>query len=66
MFILKYFSNKLTETPFDGYFLIIWLNEPFSMLRCSKTSLVEKTGHEENGEIKNGDTRSAQIVFALR
>ena len=35
------------------------------MLRCSKPSLVEKTGYRENGEKGNGDTRKAQIVFAI-
>ena len=36
------------------------------MLRCSKTSLVEKAGFRENGETRNGDTRKEQIVFAIR
>ena len=36
------------------------------MLRCSKTLLVEKTGYKESGETGNGDSRKAQIVFAIR
>ena len=36
------------------------------MLRCSKTSLVEKTDYRENRRTRNGDTRRAQIVFAIR
>ena len=32
------------------------------MLRCSKSSLVEKTGYRENGETRNRET---QIVFAI-
>ena len=33
------------------------------MLRCSKSSLLEKTGYRENGETRNGDR--AQTVFAI-
>ena len=65
-FMLKYFPNKLTKTPFDGYFLIIWFNGPFSMLKCSKTSLVEKTGYRENGETRNRCSRKGQIVFVIK
>ena len=36
------------------------------MLRCSKTSVVEKAGYTEYGETRNGVTRKAQIVFAIR
>ena len=59
-FIPKHFPNKSTKTPFGCHFLIILLNGSFFMLRCSKPSLVEKTGYRENG-----DTRKAQIVFAI-
>ena len=51
-FMPKYFSNKSAKTLFGGDFLIIWLSGSFFMLRCSKTSLVEKTGYAENGETK--------------
>ena len=33
--------------------------------KCSKPSLVEKTGYRENGETRNGDTRKEKIVFAI-
>ena len=36
------------------------------MLRFSKNSLVEKTGFRENTEARNGDTKKAQIFFAIR
>ena len=36
------------------------------MLRCSKSSLVEKKVYRENGETRNGDTRKAQVVFIIR
>ena len=36
------------------------------MLSYSKTSLAEKTGYTENGEIRNSDARRAQTVFAIR
>ena len=49
----KYFSIKSTETTFGYHFLIIWSNGSFFMLRCSKSSLVEKTGYRENGETRN-------------
>ena len=42
-FILKYFSNKLTETPFDGYFLITWLNEPYWGCRLQPVTLLKLT-----------------------
>ena len=41
-FIPKYFSKKSTKTPFGGHFVIIWLNGSFFMMRCSKSSLIEK------------------------
>ena len=49
-FMPIYFSNKFKKAPFGGHFLIIWLNGSFFMMRCSKTSLVEKTCYPENGE----------------
>ena len=36
-----------------------------SSLKCSKTSLVEKTVYREIGEKRNGDKKKAQIVFAI-
>ena len=70
--LLKHFSNKSTNTPLDGYFLIIWLNGPFFMLSCSKTLLAGNTGSTGNPRLhcqlktRNGDARWAQIVFAIR
>ena len=64
----KHFSNKSTNTPFGGYFLVIWLNGSFFMLSCSKTSLTGKTGSTENPrlhcklETRIGDARRAQII----
>ena len=64
----KHFSNKSTNTPFGGYFLVIWLNGSFFMLSCSKTSLTGKTGSTENPrlhwklETRIGDATRAQII----
>ena len=64
----KHFSNKSANTPFGGYFLVIWLNGSFFMLSCSKTSLTGKTGSTENPrlhcklETRIGDARRAQII----
>ena len=63
---LNYFSNKSTKTPFGCYFLIIWLNGSFFLLRCSKSSLVGKKCYGENGETRNGDKKKAQMGFAIR
>ena len=49
-FMPKYFSNKSTKTPFGCHLLKIWLDGSFFMLRCSKSSLVEKKHYTENGE----------------
>ena len=49
-FMPKYFSNKSTKTPFGCHLLIIRLDGSFFMLRCSKSSLVEKKHYTENKE----------------
>ena len=41
-FIPKFFSSKLRKRPFADHVLIIGLGGSFFMMRCSKTSLVEK------------------------
>ena len=56
MFIPKYLSNELTLS--DNLIECIFLHAE-ELKNC--VSLVEKTGYTENG-----DTRRAQIVFAIR
>ena len=36
------------------------------VLRCLENSLVETTAYRKNGEARNGGTRRAQIVIAIR
>ena len=48
---------------FGGCFYIIWLNGSAFMLRCSRTSVVDKTGYAENGETRSG---YKQGIFAIR